>query len=73
MNNQHFESIQLNVNKVDVGKVYCSLNNFEATVLQLFQLVFYHNLPSRVKSDMGIKNIDVARFMLDNQGLNRRL
>ena len=53
--------------------LYFSLNNFEATALHLFQLFFYYNFPSRVKSDMGIKDIDVARFMLDNQGLNRRL
>ena len=53
--------------------IHCSTNNRAATVMNLFQqAVNEHGLPSRVRSDMGIENVDVARFMLHNRGLNRR-
>jgi hypothetical protein len=43
----------------------CSPNNYAATVLELFQgAVQKFGLPSRVRSDFGIENFDVARFML---------
>ena len=49
-----------------------SNNNKASTVLNLFQsAVFKFNLPSRVRSDYGMENIDVGRFMLVNRGLNR--
>lgn len=42
------------------------------TVLQLFQTaVQCYNLPSRVRSDCGMENIEVSRFMLQSRGLNR--
>jgi hypothetical protein len=47
-------------------------NNRADTVLQLFQeAVYQFNLPSRVRSDLGLENIQVARFMLMARGLNR--
>ena len=47
-------------------------NNRADTVLQLFQeAVHKFNLPSRVRSDLGLENIEVARFMLTGLGLNR--
>ena len=53
--------------------IHCSTNNRAETVMSLFQeAVDKHGLPSRVRSDMGIENVDVARFMLRNRGLNRR-
>ena len=49
-----------------------STNNRASTVLRLFQdAVAKYNIPSRVRSDYGMENIDVARFMLVNRGLNR--
>ena len=49
-----------------------SANNRASTVLRLFQdAVAKYNIPSRVRSDYGMENIDVARFMLVNRGLNR--
>ena len=49
-----------------------SNNNRADTVLRLFQNdVTNYNLPSRVRSDYGMENIEVARFMLNNRGLNR--
>ena len=53
--------------------LHASGNNLADTVLQLFQeAVIRHGLPSRVRCDMGTENVDVARFMLHNRGLNRR-
>ena len=52
--------------------LHCSNNNKALTVLYLFQkAVEEHGLPSRVRSDMGVENYDVARFMLYNRGLGR--
>ena len=49
-----------------------SSNNKADTVLQLFlNAVQQYNLPSRVRTDMGRENIDVARVMMKRRGLNR--
>jgi hypothetical protein len=49
-----------------------STNNRAETVFQLFrEAIRTFNLPSRVRSDHGLENIDVARFMLQVRGLNR--
>ena len=50
----------------------CSVNNIATTVLRLFQqAVEDFGLPSRVRADMGIENVDIAQFMLHNRGINR--
>ena len=50
----------------------CLNNNRAASVLHLFQQgVSDYGLPSRVRSDHGRENIEVARFMLNSRGLNR--
>ncbi len=49
-----------------------SNNNRADTVARLFREgVVRYNLPSRVRSDQGLENIDVARMMLTERGLNR--
>ena len=52
--------------------LHCSSNNRASTVLQLFQeACSLFGTPSRVRSDMGVENFDVARYMLQIRGLNR--
>ena len=49
-----------------------STNNGASTVLQYFQsAVEHYNLSSRVRSDLGMENIEVARFVLQERSLNR--
>lgn len=51
----------------------CSTNNRASTVYDLFlEAVSQHCLPSRVRSDQGRENIQVARHMLRHRGVNRR-
>ena len=52
--------------------IQCSTNNRSSTVLRNFsQAVAVYGCPSRVRSDHGGENIDVARFMLALRGLQR--
>ena len=49
-----------------------STNNKVSTVLQSFQdAVMQYNLPSRVRCDYGLENVDVARLMLETKGINQ--
>ena len=64
-------------------RVYCSIfagidgyssnlkcsDNTASTVLRLFiQATREHGFPSRVRSDYGMKNIEVARLMIQQRG-----
>lgn len=50
----------------------CSNNNRSTTVLRCFvQAVQQFGLPSRVRSDLGMENVEVSRFMLQNRGTGR--
>ena len=51
----------------------CSTNNRASTVYDLFLgAVGQYGLPSRVRTDQGRENVQVARHMLRNRGVNRR-
>ena len=52
--------------------LHASSNNKAATVFNLFKhAVSEFGIPSRVHSDIGRENIDVAKYMLEHRGLNR--
>ena len=52
--------------------LHCCNNNKAVTVLKLFkEAVKQYSIPSRVRSDQGLENIEVAKFMLLNRGLER--
>lgn len=52
--------------------LHAATNNTAETVLQLFQAaVERNNLPSRVRCDLGLENIEVGRYMLAERGINR--
>ena len=47
-----------------------SSNNRADSVLQLFLMAIeQYNLPSRVRTDLGMENIEVARVLLERRGL----
>ena len=52
----------------------CNNNNLAATVLHLLiGAISIHSLPSSVRADFPVKNVYVARFVLDcnERGINR--
>ena len=50
----------------------CLTNNRADSVLQLFHNgVDEYGLPSRVRGDHGVENVDVARYMVSNRGTDR--
>ena len=50
----------------------CFTNNLASTVLQCFvNGTQGFGLPSRVRGDRNVENVDVSRFMIDQRGLNR--
>lgn len=52
--------------------LHCANNNLASTVLDLFKGgVRRHGLPSRTRSDHGLENVEVARFMVEGRGLGR--
>ena len=52
--------------------LHCANNNFASTVLDLFKGgVRRCGLPSRTRSDHGLENVEVARFMMEQRGLGR--
>lgn len=51
--------------------LHCSFNNQTNAVLQLFmQAGETYGYPSRVRSDQGVENVDMARLMLILRGCN---
>ncbi len=52
--------------------LHASTNNRAETVLQLFlSAVENYNLPSRVRCDLGLENLEVGRYMFQHRGINR--
>lgn len=51
----------------------CVANNRSATVYELFLAATQtYALPSRVRSDQGLENVDVARYMIEKRGNERK-
>ena len=52
--------------------LHCCSNNKATTVLSLFkQAVNEYGLPSRVRTDQGLENVEVAKLMLMERGFDR--
>ena len=53
--------------------LHCCDNNKATTVMTQFrEAVATYGLPSRVRSDQGLENVEVAKFMLRERGIDRR-
>ena len=54
-----------------VAFLKASTNNRTSTVMECFRgAVDQYNLPSRVRTDLGLENIEVAQFMLQRRGVS---
>lgn len=52
--------------------LHASTDNRASTVLALFrEAISYYKVPSRVRSDRGLENVEVGRFMIQTRGMNR--
>ena len=52
--------------------LHCCADNKALTVLEFFGSGIYQfGLPRRVRGDRGMENVEVARYMIENRGLNR--
>ena len=50
----------------------CSDNNRADTALICFrEAVQTYGIPSRIRCDLGVENVDIARFMLVSRGTGR--
>ena len=55
-----------------ITHLHCSNNNLASTVLDLFKEgVRKYGLLSRTRSDDGLENVEVARYMLEHRGAGR--
>lgn len=55
-----------------VTYLHCSNNNLASTVLHLFvNATREYGVPSRVRCDHGVENVEVAQWMLVHMGTNR--
>ena len=55
-----------------VTYLHCSSDNKAATVLDQFvKAIDTYGVPSRVRCDLGVENVDVGRWMLQNLGTDR--
>ena len=60
------------IHRLNKWGLNCATNNLATTALQYFQEgVSKYGVPSRVRGDCGVENVDVARFMISNRGTNR--
>jgi len=51
----------------------CMDNNQAETILKCFlDAVDEFDPPSRIRSDKGMENVDIAEYMISRRGVNRR-
>ena len=68
----HYSCLQELMGTRACSHIGCSDNNWADTVLQLFvQAVREYGFPSRVRSDHGLENVEVAWLMINHRGTNR--
>ena len=55
-----------------IAYIKCFTNNLAGTVLQYFMDgIQEFGISSRVRGNRGVENVSVARFMIDQKGVNR--